>query len=347
MPPIAEPQRNVPDNGAPMEGTLSIFLAVETPKLKEHIDQCKDELSRRTNEENAREQQHAAELESAKSVLENHTKTLKHWQAKLELIEAGKSKEHADDDAGETGEEEPDENGDWDPDDVEGMRDMYPKHALMWWGEVPTDDEKLESIDEVEKATEAVEIASSKYKELEERVKEQENEVEDYEDAPNDETPKQKSARARAAKKAALTPEQLEEKRVKSEIASEKRKKTLIEKKAIIDDHPRLLKFEKGYRRAMVKVEAKNEEIGALEMEIQRGKNSVTKAQLSVRNERDMFLEYLSMADGKGENYDAEKSLRHFSRWHKSKLEEKKRSKETQKNDEEPPAKRAKQTQKA
>jgi len=324
-----------------------------TNKLQEHVNECNDELWLRNQQKLERKECRLADIERAKRVRDDANAKFERWTEISARYSSGISRDPDDEiqkiDCGDEVAEEATEFWDECNEDMDTMRDNFPLHAEMWWGPPPTEDQIMEAEDAVAEAEAELRDATQALTELTEKPLDSDGEdgIDEYdeEDAPAagkgkgkakakakappaNETPAAKRKRERAEKLAAMTPEERELEKAKQHQkdaeTTRKRQATATEKKMKIDAYPRLKKFEKGYKRALSALEGKEEEVQKVAAESNRAKQAATKAQQKTRVERDLFVEWLNLAEGKGKDYDAKKAMMHFSRWYKMKNEEQK-----------------------
>ena len=321
-----------------------------TNKLQEHVNECNDELWLRNQQKLERKECRLADIERAKRVRDDANAKFERWTEISARYSSGISRDPDDEiqkiDCGDEVAEEATEFWDECNEDMDTMRDNFPLHAEMWWGPPPTEDQIMEAEDAVAEAEAELRDATQALTELTEKPLDSDGEdgIDEYdeEDAPAagkgkgkakakakappaNETPAAKRKRERAEKLAAMTPEERElekaKQRQKDDETTRKRQATATEKKMKIDAYPKLKKFEKGYKRALSALEGKEEEVQKVAAESNRAKQAATKAQQKTRVERDLFVEWLNLAEGKGKDYDAKKAMMHFSRWYKMKNE--------------------------
>jgi len=321
-----------------------------TNKLQEHVNECNDELWLRNQQKLERKECRLADIERAKRVRDDANAKFERWTEISARYSSGISRDPDDEiqkiDCGDEVAEEATEFWDECNEDMDTMRDNFPLHAEMWWGPPPTEDQIMEAEDAVAEAEAELRDATQALTELTEKPLDSDGEdgIDEYdeEDAPAagkgkgkakakakappaNETPAAKRKRERAEKLAAMTPEERELEKAKQHQkdaeTTRKRQATATEKKMKIDAYPRLKKFEKGYKRALSALEGKEEEVQKVAAESNRAKQAATKAQQKTRVERDLFVEWLNLAEGKGKDYDAKKAMMHFSRWYKMKNE--------------------------
>tara|TARA_B110001452_G_scaffold258517_1_gene253831 strand:- start:1016 stop:2365 length:1350 start_codon:yes stop_codon:yes gene_type:complete len=322
-----------------------------TNKLQEHVNECNDELTMRNQQKLERKECRLADIERAKRVRDDANAKFERWTEISARYSSGISRDPDEEiqkiDCGDEVAEEATEFWDECNEDMDTMRDNFPLHAEMWWGPPPTEDQIKEAEDAVAEAEDELRDATQALTELTEKPLDSDGEdgIDEYdeEDAPAagkgkgkakakapsaNETPAAKRKRERAEKLAAMTPEERELEKAKQcqkdAETTRKRQATATEKKMKIDAYPRLKKFEKGYKRALSALEGKEEELEKVAAESNRAKQAATKAQQKTRVERDLFVEWLNLAEGKGKDYDAKKAMMHFSRWYKMKNEEEK-----------------------
>jgi len=321
-----------------------------TNKLQEHVNECNDELWLRNQQKLERKECRLADIERAKRVRDDANAKFERWTEISARYSSGISRDPDDEiqkiDCGDEVAEEATEFWDECNEDMDTMRDNFPLHAEMWWGPPPTEDQIMEAEDAVAEAEAELRDATQALTELTEKPLDSDGEdgIDEYdeEDAPAagkgkgkakakakappaNETPAAKRKRERAEKLAAMTPEERELEKAKQHQkdaeTTRKRQATATEKKMKIDAYPKLKKFEKGYKRALSALEGKEEEVQKVAAESNRAKQAATKAQQKTRVERDLFVEWLNLAEGKGKDYDAKKAMMHFSRWYKMKNE--------------------------
>jgi len=327
------------DAPPPTYQLASVVKELPTKKLQEHVSECNDELALRKQQKLDLKAERLAEVERAKQQRDDADTKCERWSVRLERYRAGISiapdEEIVQMDTGGENTAEATEFWKECDEDMHAMRNSFPRHAEMWWGPPPTDDQIKEAEETVAEAEEERRAATTQAAEDRPLGSDGEEDacIDDYEpetegeNAPQQgETKAAKRKRERAEAVEAMAPEERqcaeEAQRAKEEETARKRRQTASDKKEKLDAYPRLKKIEKSYKRAVASIEAKDQELVQASADTTRAKQVAARAQQKTRSERELFVEWLNISEGKGNDYDARRATQHFTRWYKIKNDE-------------------------
>lgn len=332
-------------NPDPKAGAMSRYLQLTTPKLKEHRDDVNDELGRRTKAKSERKAQRQEECKGAETRVANCTAEFDMWTRRLKLRKEGMMRDpetDSMDEEMELGEEDgEDATGYWHEsgEDLAPFRERYPQHALMWFGDEPTEDDVTEAEEQLNAAQAELNDALAAQQEILQQPIEsdrEEAEEEDVEDYDGDETEKgdgakpdpeaaryvkEAAAKARAAfakkreREAAQAKLTDAQRAAKEETAANRRAKAAADK-ADRDrraaEHPSLVKYKAGYERVKEREAEKNETIAGYQRQFEKAKQQVSKERETLRGERQLLLEWFNTPEGKPEGWNSQRMASNY-----------------------------------
>lgn len=332
----AEDQPDAPaeaPNDGPKTGALSRYLQLATPKLKEHRDDVNEELGRRTKAKSERKAQRQQERSETEARVANCTVEFDKWTRRVKLRKKGMMRDPETDSMDEEielGEEDGEEATDYwheTREDLDPFRERYPQHALMWFGDAPTEEDVTEAEEQLNAAQAELNDALAAQQEILQQPIESENEEEvgDYDGdeaeegdgaKPDPEAAryvKEAAAKARAAfakkreREAAQAKLTDAQRAAKEETAANRRHKAAADKadkERRAAEHPSLVKYKAGYERVKQREAEKDEAIVGYQRQFEKAKQQVSKERETLRGERQLLLEWFNTPEGKPEGWD-------------------------------------------
>ena len=337
------------DAAANPERALARYLEVATPQLKEHVDDCRGELDRRAKEKKQRLATATETLQEATKQLATGQADLVHWKKLVTARKDGAMRdpdEELDEDF-DTGEEDGDQATQFFEDNDQNialLREQFPLHAQMWYGDAPSEEDLQEAKDRVTAARVEIKEAEKAHTEAQADLEVAQQEIDDEADAEpevgdydEDNDPEVREAikaqaekiktavvkkREREAADAKLSEEQRAKKAREAERRKDQAKRNRQEKKDREAEYPELVKYKEGYKRLKREKLENQQTMTEYAERHQKLKASATKAHETTRHERDMFMSWLNSTADKPEGWDAKRQFGNFQRFMKAKTAE-------------------------